>query len=41
MTYDGVTITDTLVVNQVGDELARLAFHTLIEFGTRHSWPME
>ncbi len=34
MTYDGVTVTDTLVVNQVGEELARLAFHTLIEFGT-------
>ncbi len=37
MTYDGVTITDTgtdtLVVNQDGDELARLAFHTVLEFG--------
>ncbi len=34
MSYDGVTVTDTLVVNQLGDELARLAFHTLIEHGT-------
>ena len=38
MTYDGVTITDTgtdtLVVNQDGDELASLAFHTVLEFGT-------
>ena len=33
MTYDGVTITDTRVVNQDDEELARLAFHTLIEHG--------